>query len=253
MWIKKISDELEETLILKPIGFYNRLFKKIPAPYFGLIGYGSLGIFIAVALILYIVEDPTFSIFEKWISNLSIGPNGSNIFFFLGMTIASPFMLLFHYSLVNSFYYKTNKINILLFLYITTSIQSLGSFMAGIFPLNLNKLHGFVGEMYFFGSWLFYSGLVYLYIIVKGEGGEKLILCGICSLTVFIFNMAKIYTALTGELFPVFPNYFLEWIVYLTFLFSNFRFSLIMLEERRKAKKKSAKTEPSSHQQLQEV
>jgi hypothetical protein len=238
--MEKVREELKQNLIDRPMGFYNKLFTKIPAPYFGLAGYSIFGFFIAFALILYIIEDPTFSIFEKWISHLSIGPNGSNIFFFLGISIASPFMLLFHYSLVNSFYYKTNKVNVLLFLYTTTSIQSLGSFLAGIFPLNLNKLHGFVGEMYFFGAMLFYGGLFYLYIIIKGEGGEKLILSGICLFVSLIFNSAKIYTAISGNLVPIFPNYFLEWIVYLTFLFSNYRIAFIVLEENRSKKKKNS-------------
>jgi len=234
--IEKIREEIKEVLLKRPIGFYNKLFKKIPAPYFGVIGYSIFGFFISFALILYIFEDPTFSIFQNWISQLSVGPNGSNIFFFLGISIASPFMLLFHYSIVNSFYYKTSKVDTLLFLYITASIQSLGSFLAGIFPLNLNKIHGFVGEMYFFGAMFFYSGLLYLYIKVKGEGGEKLIWSGLCSVVVIIFNMAKIYTAITGNIFPVFPNYFLEWIVYLTFLISNYRLAFIFLEEQESKK-----------------
>lgn len=51
----------------------------------------------ALAIVLYITVDPSFSIFNNFISDLSIGPNGSNIIFILfnlGMAISvQPFFL----------------------------------------------------------------------------------------------------------------------------------------------------------------
>lgn len=229
--IKKIERELEEALIERPIGFFNELFENIPAPYFGLFGYLSFSGFILIAFILYIIEDPTFSIFQNWISQLSVGKEGSNFFFLLALSFSSPFIFIFHYSLVNECYYKTNKTDLLLFLYSAASTETTGRFFAGIFPLTLNIVHGLFGGMYFFGALCFYSALFYLYKTCNEKNREKLILTGLSAIMTTIFEIAEIYTSLTGQLFPFISNYFLEWIVYIIYLITNFRLVHILFKD----------------------
>ncbi len=233
--MRNIKKELEEALLERPFGLYKNLFDKLPAPYFGFIGYSILSSSIFIALILYNIEDPSFNIFHNWISHLSVGPNGSNVFFFIGFSAASPFILLFHYSFINSFYYKTRNVDLLLFLYTVASIQSLGSFLVGFFPLNLHRIHGVVAYMYFFGGFLFYSGLFYTYTITKEDNAERLILSGVSAVVTIIFLFAFVYSVITNKVFII-SNYLLEWLVYTTYLVSNFRFALISLDENKSKK-----------------
>lgn len=235
--VKEIEEEIrkiETELVERPMGFFNKLFDAVPAPYIGLIGYLSFSSFILVAFILYIIEDPTFSIFNNWISQLSVGEEGSNFFFFLALSVSSPFIFLFHYSLVNNFYFKTNKVGILLYLYSAASTETTGRFFAGIFPLTLHKVHGFFAIMYFFGAFAFYSGLFYLFFTIKNESNrnKKLLLCGATAIMTAFFQIAEIYSSLTGDLFPFISNFLLEWFVYLTYLFTNFGIILINLMEK---------------------
>ena len=57
-------------------------FDKIPGYFFGFLtlAVGLLGA--GLAIFLYILDDPSYSILTNFISDLSVGPNGSDLVFF---------------------------------------------------------------------------------------------------------------------------------------------------------------------------
>ena len=83
-------------------------FKKIPGYYFGILTLcvGIMGSGVAIGL--YLLEDSSFSIFNNFISDLSIGPNNADLAFL-------AFMILMPISIVP------------FFLFLTRFLQSLGA------------------------------------------------------------------------------------------------------------------------------
>lgn len=114
-------------------------FEKINGSFFALmallIGFGGS----MLAVVLYMMGDPSYSMFNNFISDLSIGPNGSNIVFFLFMAtmpfVISPFYLYFTRSLQ-----RLGASTIVTWIaYGTSVLSSLIQFLTAFFPLDPNN------------------------------------------------------------------------------------------------------------------
>ncbi|MHA1982710.1 MAG: DUF998 domain-containing protein [Candidatus Hodarchaeales archaeon] len=80
----------------------DNFFQKINGSYFGFIGILLSGLSMTIAILLYFVEDSSFFITSNFISDLSIGPNGADLFFaisliLMGLFFASFFLFVARY------------------------------------------------------------------------------------------------------------------------------------------------------------
>ena len=139
-------------------GFYNFISKsyipliKLNYKYVLIIGMLSPVILILISISLYTLTEP-FSIFTHYISDLGIGPNGSNIFFSLAMFFGGFFMLLislFLYQLI----LKVGADKIIVFICLISSfISVIGIVFVGVFPVvYMQEVHNFFANMIFYGA-----------------------------------------------------------------------------------------------------
>jgi hypothetical protein len=132
---------------------------------------------------------------------------------------------------VNHFFYKSEDIKILLVLYGAAFIQSLGSFLAGLFPLNYHYLHGCAANMYFYGAFFYYMGLFLLFIKYRKHFQLGVIFSGFCVFSTILFLISDLYTFFTAKSFPISTNYFLEWITFAFYLLFYFIAAIMYLKK----------------------
>ncbi|MBN1801291.1 MAG: DUF998 domain-containing protein [Candidatus Lokiarchaeota archaeon] len=151
--------------------FFDRLYEVIPGPYFGITSVCTMFLSVFLALFLYIIVDPSYSIFTHWISNLGIGPNGSQLIFNNGLMLVSVMMFLY---LISEMRNLKNKGTSRLFLVLMTTSSltlSIGLFMIGIWPMNLLELHCMAATFYFFG--FFSLTAIYSIIVLVNKNIEN--------------------------------------------------------------------------------
>jgi hypothetical membrane protein len=118
-----------------------------------------------VAIILYILADPTFSFLTHWVSHLGVGPNGSNVVFNGGMIYSG--IICWVYTLYLSGYlHKKGAINFLILISLACGvILGVGLLLIGIFPLEIIfGMHNIAAGLFFFGglfSSIFYGITTY--------------------------------------------------------------------------------------------
>jgi hypothetical membrane protein len=165
-------------------------------------------------VLLYILGDPSFSVFTHYLSHLGIGPNGSDIVFNLGSMLSGIVMVFFFLNL-SVFLIKKEVPKILVNLSLVFGlISSLGNFLIGFFPGDGSQdLHNFVASLFFLG------GLAYciLYGIseLKGKGISKLqALSGF--VVAFFFVVFIFFTTLSyfNPELALELSHFLEWILF---------------------------------------
>ena len=104
-------------------------------------------------MLLYILADPSFSVFTHYLSHLGIGPNGSDIVFNLGSMVSGIVMVFFFLNL-SVFLIKKEVPKILVNLsFIFGLMSSIGIFLIGFFPGDGSQdLHNFVAGFFFLGG-----------------------------------------------------------------------------------------------------
>lgn len=227
--------------MFKSIELFQKIFLVIPGAYFGLLCSFIFGITVSTGLLFQILEDPTFSIFTRWISHLSIGCEISRLCFLIGLCVGSCFNLIFENFVINQFFYQKENNQIILILYGAAFIQSLGCFFAGIFPLSLQLLHGFAANLYFYGALTFYSGLFFLIIKSRRCFRRILFFCSICIINTTLLLIVNIYCSIIANPFAVYTNYFLEWMTFISYLSANIVIALEFVQEKKPKNKEILK------------
>ena len=133
----------------------NKIFNKINGYYFAFLALFAAGLGLFGALFLYLPEDPTFSMFSNYISDLSGGPLGAKIIWGIGMSFAGLFLILVVIYASNNLKEKGGK-NSLIRIYLTTGIiGAIGLILTGLFPLDPSV--NFPYEVHRIGGILFFS------------------------------------------------------------------------------------------------
>ena len=139
----------------------------------GLIATGFGAGMILVACLLHSLAGP-FNIFTHWISNLGVGPLGSNYVFNIGLFITGFLYIPFFLSFVRFLWLeKGEKLallrNIGTFLGIAFAFLALlGLILVAIFPMYMHLIYGHgLGAILFFGSATVFSGIFTLSIIIN--------------------------------------------------------------------------------------
>ena len=78
----------------------NHFYKKFPGSYVAYIGFIFSMVFMSIAIVLY--NDPTFTIFTHYISDLGASTRDSALFWNINMILTVPIRLIFGFTYLNS-------------------------------------------------------------------------------------------------------------------------------------------------------
>jgi len=134
----------------------DRFYEKINGSYFGIAAFVISVLFLTISQMLYIAEDPSFSITTNFISDLGARPNGADIAFSIGVIISGVLFIPFYLFLGRYLLKKGNNLSILIKGMYGGLIACIGSILVGVFPLDpdnklLYNLHIIAAGLYFYG------------------------------------------------------------------------------------------------------
>ena len=126
----------------------DRFYEKFPGSYIAYIGFTFSVIFMSIAIILY--DDPNFTIFTHFISDLGASTKGSYIFWSINMILTVPIRLLYGIYLLKFLEKrgankKTIKVTIAFML-----ISGFGSILIALNPHDVSRLLHLIGAFTYF-------------------------------------------------------------------------------------------------------
>ena len=104
-------------------------------------------------MVIYALNDASFSFLTHYLSHLGGAPKGAGIVFNIGIMISGLLMIFFFLNL--SAYLRRKNTNMLLIYlsFISGLISSLGTFFLGVFPYTITQeLHNFSATFFFMGG-----------------------------------------------------------------------------------------------------
>ncbi|MFX0011658.1 MAG: DUF998 domain-containing protein [Candidatus Hermodarchaeota archaeon] len=118
-----------------------------------------------VAIILYLLADPTFSFLTHWVSHLGVGPNGAG-FVFNGGMIYSGIICWVYTLYLSGYLHKKGGMSFLILISLVCGvILGVGLLLLGIFPLEIIfGMHNIAAGLFFYGglfSSIFYGITTY--------------------------------------------------------------------------------------------
>ena len=114
----------------------DNFFEKINGSYFAFLTLICANLGILIGIILYTMVDPSYSLLSNFISDLSIGPNGSNIAYSITMFIMSLPLIPFQLYLVRFLQRRDSNILISWIALIFALISTSSIFLIGLFPMD---------------------------------------------------------------------------------------------------------------------
>jgi len=169
---------------------------------------------ILISIVLYIINDASFSFITHYLSDLGAGPNGVGLVFSVGMIITSAVTIFFflHLStfLINK---KGNKYFILIGL-ISGVISSIGTFFVGIFPINIYlDLHNFSASLFFLGGFAYCLFFAISELTTPGISKIQALSGFVVCFFFFVFIFYSSINYYDSELCSI-ESYISEWILF---------------------------------------
>ena len=202
-WYAEIDDKVEETL--------DHMYEVIPGKYFGILGLIFYLFSTFTAVFLYLLADPSYSMFTHWISHLGDGPNGSQYVFNFGWITSSFILFFFYVHEIRILREKGVKERYLDLLSLSSLLFASGLLLIGVFPLHLTTLHTIVAVIYFaggFGFTILYGLIAVSHSEISNSLAFTAFFTAITYLVYFLSPVIDIFTSRLGM--PLNP-YFLEW------------------------------------------
>ncbi|PWI46231.1 hypothetical protein CEE45_17895 [Candidatus Heimdallarchaeota archaeon B3_Heim] len=117
----------------------DKFFDKINGYYFAfltvIVGFGGS----MLAFFLYVMVDPSYSPLSNFVSDMSVGPNCSDIIFFLFMVIMPIVIIPFYLYLTRSLQKQGTNPNLTWIAFGTSVLSALSQILTAFFPLDANK------------------------------------------------------------------------------------------------------------------
>ncbi|MBY9012162.1 MAG: DUF998 domain-containing protein [Candidatus Lokiarchaeota archaeon] len=108
------------------------------------------------SVIIYALNDPSFSFLTHYLSHLGGGPNGAGIIFNVGTMISGPLMICFFLNLSAFLRRKKVKSFLIYISFIPGVLSSIGTFFVGVFPYTLTQdLHNVSAGFFFLGGFAY--------------------------------------------------------------------------------------------------
>jgi len=200
---------------------YNKIdafYGKLNGSYYGLMAVVTSVVSLAVAILLYIGIDPTFSFLTHYLSTIGASPSLAGGIYTLGMAITNVFRILFALFIIRFFQLRGTGKRITWTVFAITLITSVGWAINTFVPYTLSlMLHISSIMVYFFGSII--SQILIIRIELKNTKiPNYLVVFGIIViityLSFFILEIAVFTAIMTDKTLSVVS----EWLAYLAIM-----------------------------------
>jgi len=193
----------------------NSFYEKFPGSYIAYIGFIFSVAFMSIAIVLY--NDPSFTIFTHYISDLGASTKGSTLIWNIGMIISAPIRILFGFYLLKFLENRgANKKTIK----ITASfmvIAAIGSTILALNPHDISRL------FHMLGAFVYFIGVVVIQINLskmelKAENIPKYLpLVGILVVACYVLFLGFEISELISESFKLLACFF-EWMAFFSLM-----------------------------------
>jgi hypothetical membrane protein len=189
----------------------NKFYEKFPGSYVAYIGFVFSVAFMSVAIILY--NDPNFSIFTHYISDLGASTKGSSLVWNISMIITAPIRIIFGVYLLKLLETKgADKKTIKITAYFMV-ISAIGSTVIALNPHDISRL------LHILGAFTYFIGVVVIQVNIskmelKAENVPKYLpVIGLAVITCYVLFLGFEISELISETFRLLACFF-EWMAY---------------------------------------
>jgi len=193
----------------------NSFYEKFPGSYIAYIGFIFSVAFMSTAIVLY--NDPSFTIFTHYISDLGASTKGSALIWNIGMIISAPIRILFGFYLLKFLENRgANKKTIKITAYFMV-IAAIGSTVLALNPHDISRL------FHMLGAFVYFIGVVVIQINLskmelKAENvPEYLPLVGILVVACYVLFLGFEISELISESFKLLACFF-EWMAFFSLM-----------------------------------
>ena len=189
----------------------NGFYEKFPGSYVAYIGFIFSVVFMSIAIILY--NDPNFTIFTHYISDLGASTRTSALIWNLSMVLTAPIRLLFGFYLLKFLENRgANKRTIKITAYFMV-ISAIGSTVLALNPHDISRL------LHMLGAFVYFIGVVVIQINIskmelKTENIPKYLpFLGILVVACYVLFLGFEISELISESFKLLACFF-EWMAF---------------------------------------
>jgi hypothetical membrane protein len=193
----------------------DEFYEKFPGSYVAYIGFIFSVVFMSVAIVLY--NDPNFTIFTHYISDLGASTRASALVWNISMVLTAPIRLLFGFYLLKFLENRgANKRTIKITAYFMV-ISAIGSTVLALSPHDISRLS------HMLGAFVYFIGVVVIQINIskmelKIENIPKYLpFLGILVVTCYVLFLGFEISELISESFKILACFF-EWMAYFTLM-----------------------------------
>jgi len=218
---------------------YEILFKRINRHYLRFIGLIIPLFTIITSVVIFALNDASFSLSTHYLSHLGGAPKGAGLLFNIGMMVSGLIMIFFFLNL-SAFLRRKNANTLLIYSsFISGVISSFGIFFLGVFPYTVTQeLHNFSASFFFLGGFSY----CILYGIsewtTQGISRFQASLGFVVALFFLIFISFTAINYFNSELFLE-QSHLSEWILFFVLMFWIIEHEISMTRDKRNILKQS--------------
>lgn len=193
----------------------NNFYEKFPGSYVAFISFIFSVTFMSIAIVLY--NDPSFTIFTHYISDLGASTKDSALFWNISMILTAPLRLLFGFYLLKFLEKRgANRKTLKITAYFMV-ISAIGSTVLALNPHDISRL------FHMLGAFIYFIGVVVIQINIskmelRAENIPKYLpLIGIAVVACYALFLSFEISELISESFKFFACFF-EWMAYFSLM-----------------------------------
>ncbi len=193
----------------------NRIYEKFPGSYVAYVGFIFSVVFMSIAIFLY--NDPNFTIFTHYISDLGASTRDSALFFNISMIITVPIRLIFGLYLLKFLEKRgANEKSIRITFYFMVA-AAVGSTLIALNPHDISRL------LHMLGAFLYFIGVVVIQINIsrmelKVENIPRYLpLVGFLVVVCYVLFLGFEISELISESFKLLACFF-EWMAFFSLM-----------------------------------
>ena len=193
----------------------NDFYEKFPGSYVAYLGFIFSVVFMSIAIVLY--NDPSFTIFTHYISDLGASTRDSALIWNISMILTAPIRVVFGFYLLKFLENKgANKKTIKITAYFMV-ISAIGSTVLALNPHDISRL------FHMLGAFVYFIGVVVIQINIskmelKAENIPKYLpILGILVVACYVLFLGFEISELISESFKLLACFF-EWMAYFSLM-----------------------------------
>lgn len=195
--------------------FLDGFYKKFPGSYIAFIGFVFSVVFMSIAIILY--NDPNFTIFTHYISDLGASTKDSALLWNTSMILTAPIRVIFGFYFLKFLETRgADKKTIKVTAYFMV-ISAIGSTILALNPHDISRI------FHMFGAFIYFIGVVIIQINIskmelKTEGIPKYLpVIGIIVIACYVLFLSFEISELASESFKLLACFF-EWMAFFSLM-----------------------------------